>query len=57
MTYEELAVEIGKLPEAERRRQAVAQTPDGKLHPVDGIREVKTDPHLNPIAIILTGDA
>lgn len=57
MTYEELAAEIAKLPDVERKRPAVAQTPDGKLHPVAGVKEIKADPRLNPIAIILTGDA
>ena len=57
MTLSNLANEILKLPSAEQQRPAVAQTPDGKLHPVSEIKEVKNDVRLNPVAIILTGDA
>ena len=57
MTYDQLLSEIQALPAEERWRPAVAQTPDGKLLQVTAVKEVKDDPRLNAIAIILTGDA
>lgn len=56
MTFEELAARIAALPDVERKRPAVAQTPDGKLLQVKDVAEVKADPRLNPVAIILVGD-